>query len=170
MLRIIWLGRLADCAHLAEHALQTYPERYTQIIAARAVATTGDAAMKARFAEFVKANCANLPNTITIDAIDNLFPTLITGADILDILALMDVTDSDDGLSIDWQLPGWIDRIADRAVLEQLLRDMLDVLGPERQEIPELPNKRDETYLIGIAAVAYRLLEHFCAPDEAPDC
>jgi len=37
MLRIIWLGPLADCAQLAEQALRTYAERYTRIIAGRAI-------------------------------------------------------------------------------------------------------------------------------------
>jgi hypothetical protein len=121
MLRIIWLGPLADCAQLAEHALHTHAERYTQIIAGRAICTAGDAAMKARYAEFVSANCATLPNTITIDAIDALFPPVIGVADLLDLLARIDVTDADGGLSIEWQLPGWIDRITDRAPLETLL-------------------------------------------------
>jgi hypothetical protein len=168
MLRIIWLGPLTDCAQLAEHALHTYAERYTQIIAGRAICTAGDAAMKARYAEFVSANCATLPNTITIDPIDTLFPPVISVADLLDLLARIDVTDADGGLSVEWQLPGWIDRITDRAPLETLLRGMLEGLGPETREIGQLPNKRDETYLIGLASAAYRLLAEFCADDEAP--
>jgi hypothetical protein len=166
MLRIIWLGPLADCAQLAEHALHTYAERYTQIIAGRAISAAGDAAMKARYAAFVSANCATLPNTITVDAIDALFPAVISVADLLDLLARIDVTDADGGLSIEWQLPGWIDRIADRAPLEALLRGMLDGLGPEAREIGQLPNKRDETYLIGLASTAHRLLQQFCADGE----
>jgi hypothetical protein len=84
------------------------------------------------------------------------------------MLARIDVTDADGGLSIEWQLPGWIDRITDRAPLEALLRGMLDGLGAEAQEIGQLPNKRDETYLIGVAAAGYRLVTEFCADDEAP--
>ncbi len=111
MLRIIWLGSLADCAQLAEYALHTYAERYTQVIAGRAICAAGDAAMKARYAEFVKANCATLPNTITVDAIDALFLADISVVDLLDMLARIDVTDAGGGLSIEWQLPGWSDRI-----------------------------------------------------------
>ena len=168
MLRIIWLGPLADCAQLAEQALRTYAERYTRIIAGRAICAAGDAAMKMRYASFVSASCATLPNTITIEAIDALFPTVIGVADLLALLACIDVTDADGGLSIEWQLPGWIDRVTDRAALEALLRGMLDGLGPEARDIGQLPNKRDETYLIGLASAAYRLLAEFCADGEAP--
>jgi hypothetical protein len=45
---------------------------------------------------------------------------------------------------------------------------MLDGLGPEAREIGQLPNKRDETYLIGLASTAHRLLQQFCADGEAP--
>lgn len=168
MLRIVWLGRLADCAQLAEQALHTYAERYTRIIAGRAICAAGDAAMKLRYAAFVRASCATLPNTITIDAIDALFPTVIGVADLLALLACIDVANADGGLSIDWQLPGWIDRVIDRAALEALLRGMLEGLGPEAQDVGQLPNKRDETYLIGLAAAAHRLLAEFCADGEAP--
>lgn len=168
LLQIIWLGPLADCAHLAERAVRSYPERSTQIFAGRAIAAAGNAFMTARYAKFVKANHVTLPTTVTIDAIDSFFPTLINVADLLEILAQIDVADENGGLSVEWYLAGWIDRITDRMALEWLLHGMLDGLGPEERTIAERPEKRRDRYLAAIALSASRLLLHFYGSDEAP--
>lgn len=167
LLRLVWLGPVPECARLAERAIHTYSERTTQIAAARAITAAGDASMTARHADFVKAHYRTLPATVTIDAIDSLFPTLISVADLINIIARMEVVDADGGLRIEWYFPGWIDRIPDRIALEQFLRGMLDGLGPEGRETAQPLDKRREVYLVAVAASACRLLERFYRPDEA---
>jgi len=71
----------------------------------------GDTTAKQRYVDYIKANCATLPPTIVLDAIDGLFPEPLTVRDLLDILERIDVTDADGSLSFEWQAPGWIDRI-----------------------------------------------------------
>lgn len=168
LLRLIWLGQLTECAHLAESAAYgAYAERFTLIIAGRALVSAGDNAMKRRYANYVRANCVELPNAVVVDAIDGLFPDPLGVADLLDILAKIDITDADGGLSIEWQAPGWIDRVKTRAGLEEVLRGLLSQLGPEPQDIAHIADKREDAYYAAIATAAVRLLEH-CRPDEAP--
>jgi hypothetical protein len=116
---------------------------------------------------FIKSNCQTLPNTITMDAIDGLFPNLVNIADFLEIIAQIDISDADGELSFEWQAPGWIDRIKTRSELEQVLQGLLEQLGPEPQSIGHIPDKREEAYFSAIAAAACRLLEHY-SQDDAP--
>jgi hypothetical protein len=63
LLRLIRLGELRNCADLAEAAFGAYPDRYTRIVAGRALTAAGDAAAKRRHVEFIKDNCEALPNS-----------------------------------------------------------------------------------------------------------
>jgi hypothetical protein len=108
-----------------------------------------------------------LPNALIVNAIEDLFPKFVSVGDLLDIFQQIDIADADGGLSIEWQAPGWIERLNTRTELEQLLRGLLDQLGPESQDIGHIPDKREETYYSAMAAAAYQLLEH-CGKDEAP--
>ena len=88
--------------------------------------------------------------------------------DLLAILSTVDFDDSDGGLGFAWEGPALVDRLSDRFRLERLLRGLLLHLGDEEGEIGHIPDKREELYLVGIAAIAFKLLEH-SAPDEASD-
>jgi hypothetical protein len=168
LLRLIWLGELKDCADLAAEASSgAYPDRLTRIVAGRALATASDDAGKRRYAEFIRDNCAALPNVLVWDAIDDLFPRFLGVDDLLQILAEVDVTDADGGVSFEWQSPGLCDRLNKRPELERLLHGMLDQLGEEAGEIGHIPDKREEAYFAAIGAAACRLLDQ-CAADEAP--
>lgn len=169
MLRLIWLGALKGCADLAEAAaFDSGAEKYTRITAGRAVIATGDDTLKRRYAAFVKDNCGALPHMVVMDAIDGLFPAVIDVGGLLEILAQIDVGQREGGLSVEWQVLVWIDRLATRAELEQLLRGLLTQLGPEPPDIGHIPDTWEEAYLCGIASTAARLLQH-SRPDEAPD-
>jgi hypothetical protein len=167
LLWLIWLGQLRECADLAEAALYSHQDRRTRIVAGRAIASAGDDAMKQRYAEYIKAHSAALPNALIVNAIEDLFPKFVSVSDLLDIFRQIDIADADGGLSIEWQAPGWIERLKTRPELEQILYGLLDQLGPESQDIGHIPDKREETYFSAIAAAACRLLEH-CGQDDAP--
>ena len=169
MLRLVWLGALTECADLAEAAaFDPGAEEYTRATAGRAVIAAGDDALKRRYAAFVKDNCPALPYMVVMDAIDGLFPGVIGVGDLLEILAQIDVGQRDGGSSVEWQAPGWVERLETQTELEQLLRGLLTQLGPEAPEIGHIPDAREEGYLSGIAAAAARLLQH-CRSDEAPN-
>jgi hypothetical protein len=167
LLWLIWLGQLKDCADLAEGALYSYTDRRTRIVAGRAVVSASADAMKRRFAECIKAHCPALPNTLTLNGIDDLFLSFLSVGDLLGIFQQIDIADADSGLSVEWQAPRWIERLKTRSELEQLLRGLLDQLGAESQDISHIPNKREETHFNAISAAACRLLEQY-GQDEAP--
>jgi hypothetical protein len=167
LLWLIWLGQLKECADIAEAGLHSIQERRTQIVAGRAIAAGGDVAMKQRYVKYIKARCTALPNGLIVYAIEDLFPKFVSVGDLLEIFQQIDIADSDGGLHIEWQAPGWIQRVKTRAELEQLLRGFLDQLGPEPQDIGHTPDEREETYFSAIAGAAARLLEQ-CRQDEAP--
>src|ERR1700680_526148 len=93
LLRLIWLGQLKECGDLAESAAYgAYPERFTMIIAGRALAAAGDNAMKRRFVQRVKTDAGKLPNAVVIDAIEAMFPNPLMVSNLLEILGKIDVT------------------------------------------------------------------------------
>jgi hypothetical protein len=107
LLQLIWLGELRNCTDLAEAAFTAYSDdRYTRIIAGRALAATGDEAAKRRYAKLIKDNCAALPNILVWDAIDGLFPHLLDVDDLLSILSAVDIADADGGLGFKRQSVG----------------------------------------------------------------
>jgi len=168
MLRLIWLGGLKDCADLAaEAAFDADAEEHARATAGRAVIAAGNDALKRQYAFFVKDNCGALPHMVVMDAIEGLFPAIIGVADLLKLLAQIDVGDKHSGPSVEWQAPGWVERLGTRVELEQLLHGLLTQLGREPADIGHIPDAREEAYLSGIAAAAVRLLQ-FCNPDEAP--
>ena len=167
LLWLIWLGQLKDCADLAEAAFHLHQDRRTRIVAGRAIVSAGDDTMKRRYAEYIHTHCSALPNALIVNAVDDLFPKFVMVGDLLHIFQQIDITDADGGLHVEWQAPGWIDRLKNRRELEQLVRGLLDQLGVESQDIGHIPDKREETYFSAIAAAASRLLEQ-CGQDEAP--
>jgi hypothetical protein len=167
LLWLIWLGQLKDCADLAEAALYSHQDRRTRIVAGRAIASAGGDAMKQRYVEYIKTHSPALPNAMIVNAIDDLFPKFLSVGDLLDVLQKIDIADADGGLSVEWQAPGWFERLKTRPELEQVLRGLLEQLGPEPTDIGHIPNKREQAYFSGISAAAGRLLE-CCSADEAP--
>jgi hypothetical protein len=169
LLRLIWLGKLDGCADLAEAAaFNPASTRYTRIFAGRAVAAVGHAAAKRRYIEFLKSNSSALPNALFWEAFDHLFPASLYIDDLLEILAKVDVADSDHGLGFTWHGPRLVDRLEARQDLERLLHGLLTQLGDAPQDIGHTPNAREEAYFCAIGAAACRLLER-CPANEAPN-
>ena len=168
LLRLIALGKLQDCADLAVAAFHTYTDKYTRLVIGKALAATGDKQTKRAYVDFIKDNCSTLPSLLVWDAVKALFPDSLGVDDLLAILSTVDFDDSDGGLGFAWESPALVDRLSDRFRLERLLQGLLLHLGDEEREIGHIPDKREESYLVGIAATAFKLLEH-SAPDEASD-
>ena len=101
LLRVIWLGRLCDCADLATEALfGSYTDHLTLVFAGRAVSTIGEAADRERYAAKVRAEAGRLPGRIFWEALDQLFPELLSVSELLTILSSIgaDVRDETLGL------------------------------------------------------------------------
>ena len=168
LLRVIWLGGIKGCADLAENIVfGPKPARSIMIVAGRALMAAGDEATKARYGAFIKTGCGTLPNTVVWDALEQLFPRYLGIDDLLHILSHVDVTDSDEGLGLDWHGPKLIERLTSQADLERLVVALLKQLGGivsagEREE-----TEREKVYLPMIATAADRILE-LCPTDQAP--
>jgi hypothetical protein len=168
LLRIIWLGEIKDLADIATKlALGSIVNRRTSIAAGRAVMAAGDETQKKQYADFVKANCAALPETAVWDALDKLFPDCLSVADFLYILSRVDVTASDGGLGLDWHGPKLLERMNTPAALESALTGLLSQLGGTVAADDRKISKREQVYLSLIAAAAHRLLE-LSPVDQAP--
>ena len=168
LLTLIELGQLSDCADLAEEIVYApATDAYGPIFAGRSLMGAGSIAQKQRYVQHVLSNCHTLSPRIVLDAIDELFPTHFTVADLLRVFSVIDATDSSQGATAQWSAPQWIGRITNRTDLEQLLSGLLQQLGPAPAEIGHQPDKREETYFVAIEHAAKQLLT-LCRLDEAP--
>jgi hypothetical protein len=169
LLRVIWLGGIKQCADLVEKIVFGPPrERYTRVVAGQALMAAADESTKARYGEFVKANCHSLPNAVVWDALEQLFPGHISIDDLLLILSLVDVADSDGGLGLDWHGPKLVGRLSSQADLERLLAGLLTQLGGVVSVGDREITEQEKVYFPMIAAAAARILE-LCPVSQAPE-
>jgi hypothetical protein len=168
LLRLIWLGKLRPCADIAAEAVGlNNPDRYARIIGGRAFVATADEVGKRNYATFVVSECRTLPNTVVWDAVESLFPVIITVDDLLSILGAIDITDRDGGVGFQWQVPDLVARLNSPEDLERLLTGLNTLLGAQPDIYAET-NDREEALLVALAAAAYRLIT--LLPDDfAPD-
>ena len=127
---MIWLGEIKECAELAmEVAFGQTENSDVAVYAGRALIATADDVTKRRYAAYVKDNCAKLRTTMVWDALDSLFADFLALDDLISILAAIDVTDRESGLSLDWHGPKLLGRIRSREKLAALLPALLGQLG-----------------------------------------
>lgn len=162
VLRLIWLGKLGECADIAEAAsFGQFPDLYTAITAGRALLAACDDRQRTNYAEYVRRNCASIPATVVWEAVDDLFPRLINVDDLLAILAAVQLGDGEGGgFNLDWHGADLAARLATAADLTKLINGLLSQL---EQESPN-PNAdesslRDAQYATTLAAAAAQLLE-----------
>jgi len=168
LLRLILLGRINACEDLvAELAFGAATERRFQMLSGKALLVIADEPTKRRYGEHVLAHLSELPNVVIWDAVEALFPTLLTPEELLTITNGTDVTDSDGGLGFEWQGPDLVKRLTSQPAIESLLEGLLAQLGGRPGNIGKLPEKREEAYGPAIGALACKLLQ-LSAPDEAP--
>lgn len=168
LLRLILLGQIKGCEDLvAELAFGPLTERRFRILAGKALLAVTDESTKRRYAQFILAHLSKLPNVAIWDAVDGLFPVLLTPDELLTITSGTDITDSDGGLGFEWQGPDLVRRLTSKSDIQCLLRGLLAQLGGRPGSIGRLPEKREEAYGPAIGALACQLLV-LSAPNEAP--
>ena len=161
LLRIIWLGAVMECADIAKEALTICDssDRHDRLVSGRAFMALAGSADKRLYADRVVAECGTLPPSIVWDAVEALFPSIITVDELLTILRNVDVTDHDGGVGFQWQSADLIKRVEWAADLERLLRGLLEILGKTSLDSPRNPGDREETFVVAISAAAYFLMQ-----------
>ncbi len=171
VLRLIWLGKLGECADIAEAAsFGQFPDLYTAITAGRALLAAGDDRQRTNYAEYVRRNCASIPATVVWEAVEDLFPRPINVDDLLAILAVVHLGDGEGGgFNLDWHGADLAAKLATAAELTQLIDGLLSQLEPEPPD-PDADDSssRDAQYATTLATAAERLLE-LSPPNAAPE-
>lgn len=171
ILRLIWLGKLKECADLAEAAaFGRYQDLYTAITAGRALLAAGDDRQQRDYANYIKQNCASMPTTVVWEAVDELFPRLIGIDDLLAILATIQLGDGESGgFNLDWNGAELASRLRGATDLARLIEGLLGQLGAEPRD-PDTndDSSRDAQYVTTLAGAAEQLLE-LSPPEVAPD-
>jgi hypothetical protein len=160
LLRMIWLGELDACADLAVGAsFGIHSDRYTQVFSGRALMATADVSEKRSYAEYIRDHAASVLTVLVWDAIDSLFPTTLSVADLLLILRTIDVSDRNGGLGLDYLGPTLVDRLSSGACVEELLSGLLDLLETKLSTDDEEEFSKDHPFLSTIEAAGSRLLK-----------
>jgi hypothetical protein len=169
LLRFIWLGELKACADIAISAAFTeYGDGRTALFAGRALLAVSDDGVKRRYVAYLMSRLATERNAVIWNAVDDLFPTQLSIADFLAILATVDVTDRDGSVGLEWDGPKLVDRVQSRPELERLLAGLLDQLGGPPADIGHISTQREQAYFPMIGAAARRILL-LSDPDVAPE-
>jgi hypothetical protein len=162
VLRLIRLGKLSECADIAEAAsFGRYPDLYTAITAGRALLVAGDDRQRTRYAEYIKQNCASTPATVVWEAVEGLFPRLIGIDDLLAILAVVHLGDGEGGgFNLEWNGSELAAKLTSAADLTRLIEGLLSQLERE----PPDPgahdtSSRDAQYAETLATAVAQLLE-----------
>lgn len=171
VLRLIWLGKLRDCADLAEAAsFGRYPDLYTAITAGRALLAAGDDRQQRDYANYIRQNSASIPTTVVWEAVEDLFPRLIGIDDLLAILATIRLGDDEGGgFNLDWNGAELAAKLTSAADLTRLIDGLLSQLEPEPHD-PDSDDSssRDAQYATTLAEAAEHLLQ-LSPPNAAPD-
>lgn len=160
LLLIIWLGQLRECAGIALSASYgVYADRSTRVFSGRALMATATDEEKRRYAEYVCRSCASLPGVVVWDAVEALFPRLLTVDDLLSILAVPSSTKRDDGVGFDYLGPIMVERLESMSDVERLLQGLLDRLETKLSLGGEQDSPNDVALLPSIESGGQRLLE-----------
>lgn len=171
VLRLIWLGKLRECADLAEAAsFGRYRDFYTAITAGRALLAAGDDRQQRAYANYIKQNCASISTTVVWEAVEDLFPRLIGIDDLLAILATIRLGDDEGGgFNLDWNGADLAAKLTSAADLIRLIEGLLSQLEPEPHD-PDADDSssRDAQYATTLGAAAEQLL-NLSPPNVAPE-
>jgi hypothetical protein len=169
LLLMIWLGELTSCADLAcEASFGTYSDRYSQVFSGRALMATASGAEKRRYAVYVRDNAGEVPSVLVWDAVEALFPTILSVDDFLLILKSVDVTDRSGGLDLDLLGPRLAQRLGSAAQSERLIEGLLDRLQASLNPADEQELPQDEPFLSTLEATGRRLLQLVPSSDAPP--
>jgi hypothetical protein len=161
VLRLIWLGKIKDCADLAVAAsFGQYQDLYTALTAGRALLAAGDKGAHRSYAEFIKLQCASISPTLVWEAVEDLFPQLIGVDDLLAILAVIQLGDTEGGgFKFDWDGAKLVERLKNSVDLTRLIEGLLQQLEAQPQVGIGERSPKDEQYAPALVAAAHRLLD-----------
>lgn len=170
VLRLLWLGKLRDCADLAEAAsFGRYADLYTAITAGRALLVAGDDRQQRDYANYIKQNSASISTTVVWEAVEDLFPRLIGIDDLLAILATIRLGDDEGGgFNLEWHGAELAAKLTSAADLTRFIEGLLSQLEPEPPD-PDADDSssRDGQYATALEAAAEHLLD-LSPPNVAP--
>ncbi|MGH8588028.1 MAG: hypothetical protein ACREXX_01440 [Gammaproteobacteria bacterium] len=159
LLKLIWLGEITACTDLADRAVYTSPrDRHVLIFGGRVLAATASDADKARYVAFVRENAATLPNAAVWDAIDALFPKHLSVADLVTIVASIDVADSDSVGGLEANGPAWAERLSKVEDLAAFIESLAANLERPCGDLDGAERPSDRELLPALSAAAIRLL------------
>lgn len=162
VLRMIWIGKLDECADIAEAAsFGQFPDLYTAITAGRALLAAGDDRQRTNYAEYIRQNCALVPATVVWEAVEDLFPRLISVDDLLAILTVVHLGDDEGGgFNLDWHGAELTAKLTSTADLTRLIEGLLSQLEPEPND-PDADDSssRGAQYATTLVTAAEQLLE-----------
>lgn len=160
LLRIVWLGRLKDCGHLAQEVAYTEgADSVLRAMAGRALLATGDEEAKRQYAAFILEKRANLPVRMVRDAMMDLFPAFIRVRDLLAILASIDLINDRSGVGFEWEGPQLVEKVTSREDLEELVSGLHTEVGREVDpRVPHYESQLETAYFPAMAAGALMLL------------
>jgi len=160
LLVMISLGELTCCADIAvSAAFGTYTDEYTQVFSGRALIATASELEKRRYIDYLKENAGTVPRVLIWDAIDALFPILLSIDDFLLMLKSIDPADGNRGLGLSHYGPIMADRLVSAAQAQELLAGLLGYLINRFKPLDEQELPHDEALATLIEAVGRRLLE-----------
>ena len=166
LLRIVWLGAITECEDVTVEALATTPrDRFDRVVAGRAFVAVTDPAGKRDYVAQVVRDSSSLPLTVVWDAVEELFPDVLSVDDLLTILGKVDVADTDGGVGFKWKAPDLVRRVHSVPQLEKLLAGLVAIAGDEPADIAARTDERGEAFLAAIAATAHQLASK--APDDS---
>jgi hypothetical protein len=170
LMRLIRLGALKECGHLArEVAFDSAADPNLRVTAGKAFLAMMDAPSRSDYAALIKADAGTLPLRMVRDAIVELFPTLITTAEVLRILTEVNVEDDRSGFDFKSDGADLAKRLESVADLELFLTGLLGQLGTQLGDHSHHPpTKREAVFFPAMAEAALRLLKA-TPTDDAPD-
>ena len=132
LMRLIWLGALKECEPLArEVAFDSAADPTLRVFAGRALLAMADPSAQSSYATLIKTDTAILPLRMVRDAMVELFPALITPADVLRILREVNIEEDNNGLNFESEGKALVRKVASAADLELFLEGLLKQLATQ---------------------------------------
>lgn len=164
LLLMIALGDLKDCADLAiAAAFAGYADRRSQRFAGRALIAVAPDAERRRYAEHLLANADSVEPTLIWDAVERLFPKIISVDALVALVGQLDVEHARHA-GFDALAAKLADRLDDARLIERLASGLIAQLDLRQDALDE---SNDARYT-AIEACGLRILE-LIKPDQASD-
>jgi hypothetical protein len=170
LLRIIWLGKVKNCAGIAaEAALGSEANQDTRLFAGRALMATADEQTKKLYAAHIMCQRKDLDGQIINDAFAEFFPRLLSVSDLLAVLEESDLAGGKRSFSFKYEGPSLANKLASVGELKKLIQGLLLKLeGKINEQVYKHLDNREEAYFPALAAATCRLLK-VTSPDDAPE-